>query len=1036
MREFFRGAFLPSPRLLLNCCLALALSPSIGGAQDAPYHHAEHESPHKAMAAAGALHQVNELSNRRRLTTFFVNEQSPFYGVQLNYVNVGRGNLTFLKRDLVRLGRLPIVIGRVYDSRSSGQSDFGGGWKLTVAETIHVEGRNLRYVDASGSEHRLEVDGMRIRSPYPHLTGIERGRRVGPLVELDVGDLVKRFRPIGNTLYLDELRSREGDHLRLEYSGTQVVRVSSNNGRFVALERDSSGRVVGLEDDAGRTVGYEYDGAGRLVGVTDAGGRPWELTYDSRGLLVRVVDPRDSESLAATHGEDGRVQSVRVLFDSMSFEYQGTSTTVRNALQQAATFWQAPSGLTTIAQDFAGSVTEISLSEQLRPLTLTFDGSLMAQLAYGANERLEHLTSYVSSSPKTTELVYDAGGRVSSLLAGDEIVAEYGYDARGRVVSAEDALGHREYEYAGRALRRFTIDYKGLDLQINELGLLTGFRSDKQTVRLSYDERDQLRALNFDQEGQRSQTQFEYGPSGLRTAAAYTLGNDSENQETLAFDYDAVGNLTELLSEKGNGERGGQIYILGDNNELQVLRNSENRRPDLVYEYDFTGRPTAAVLDDRRTSFDYDELGRLTNAYQNDTELFEAYYGPMDVDAATEADTHTAYTAIAAPIASAIFGSLEEIAYARTRGRPYGPIRFNEAMGRFVLAGSLVPAPDRTLLASFQRRALPISMESHGYGGLSAELASAQPMGFDKPSNGLFVPAEFSSLNCYQCAPWVVYSGSGVVLKVNGTSSGTATAYVGQWTTVVVDRTTPYQCVMDTGYGVFYHYFGDDVSEFYAESSSFGTDIESSVGFYPSTSGTRTIGDYILCGCYPPYVTYFTQLGQSVQVLPTCIHHGTPSNGSLSGDSNLSDNGVGYYHFLGSDAQNTDDWACSNWTIYKIQTVGLWWNQSPEIGIGDISRQGGGSFQPDHSSHQNGLDVDVRYVRNDGQEGPLDFDLNPAQYDQTKTQQVVDRFCVAAGASVIYVDQRANLTGACVDPEPNHDDHLHVRFPDPDGLNN
>ena len=36
------------------------------------------------------LNQANELSCRRRLTTLFPNEQSPFYGVQLNFVNVNK----------------------------------------------------------------------------------------------------------------------------------------------------------------------------------------------------------------------------------------------------------------------------------------------------------------------------------------------------------------------------------------------------------------------------------------------------------------------------------------------------------------------------------------------------------------------------------------------------------------------------------------------------------------------------------------------------------------------------------------------------------------------------------------------------------------------------------------------------------------------------------------------------------------------------------------------------------------------------------
>jgi hypothetical protein len=36
--------------------------------------------------------------------------------VQVGYVNVGRGNLTFVRRDLVTVGRIPLVLARVYDS--------------------------------------------------------------------------------------------------------------------------------------------------------------------------------------------------------------------------------------------------------------------------------------------------------------------------------------------------------------------------------------------------------------------------------------------------------------------------------------------------------------------------------------------------------------------------------------------------------------------------------------------------------------------------------------------------------------------------------------------------------------------------------------------------------------------------------------------------------------------------------------------------------------------------------------------------------
>ena len=70
---------------------------------------------------------LNDLSARRRTTTMFPNPQSVFAGVQENFVNTSTGALTFLVRDLVRVGGMPIVMGRVYDSTLTGGSDFGPG---------------------------------------------------------------------------------------------------------------------------------------------------------------------------------------------------------------------------------------------------------------------------------------------------------------------------------------------------------------------------------------------------------------------------------------------------------------------------------------------------------------------------------------------------------------------------------------------------------------------------------------------------------------------------------------------------------------------------------------------------------------------------------------------------------------------------------------------------------------------------------------------------------------------------------------------
>src|SRR5258706_15231079 len=75
-----------------------------------------------------------EFSNRRRANVYFENQQSIFHGVQVHWVNVGVGNLTFARRDLVTVGRLPVMVARIYDSAAGANTDFGTGWKLSATE--------------------------------------------------------------------------------------------------------------------------------------------------------------------------------------------------------------------------------------------------------------------------------------------------------------------------------------------------------------------------------------------------------------------------------------------------------------------------------------------------------------------------------------------------------------------------------------------------------------------------------------------------------------------------------------------------------------------------------------------------------------------------------------------------------------------------------------------------------------------------------------------------------------------------------------
>jgi murein endopeptidase len=104
---------------------------------------------------------------------------------------------------------------------------------------------------------------------------------------------------------------------------------------------------------------------------------------------------------------------------------------------------------------------------------------------------------------------------------------------------------------------------------------------------------------------------------------------------------------------------------------------------------------------------------------------------------------------------------------------------------------------------------------------------------------------------------------------------------------------------------------------------------------------------------------------------------------------------------------------------------------APRVLVGDLSRRHGGFFGRrygglGHRSHQNGLDVDVYYPREDGLERAA---RRPDQVDREAAQELVDRF-VAAGATRIFVGPNVRLRGPrkVVTPLVYHDDHLHVRL--------
>ena len=141
-------------------------------------------------------------------------------------------------------------------------------------------------------------------------------------------------------------------------------------------------------------------------------------------------------------------------------------------------------------------------------------------------------------------------------------------------------------------------------------------------------------------------------------------------------------------------------------------------------------------------------------------------------------------------------------------------------------------------------------------------------------------------------------------------------------------------------------------------------------------------------------------------------------------DTQLPIEGTGYYSY----SQFREKQFGLTETIEAIKKIGELWFAShrtgPVIGIGNISKKGGGPVPP-HSSHQTGLDVDFRLLRTDGARIGITF--HHPNYSRTRTQALVNTIKSNPILKVKLILCNDNkLQG--VQPWPGHDDHLHVRF--------
>jgi len=690
------------------------------------------------------VEQAAEFSSRARANVYFPNLQSIFRGAQFNFVNTGTGNLTFLRRDMVASGRIPLVVARVYDSSSRGTAEFGPGWNLSVAETISLARGKADLTTESGvvvSFVRNGETSFRLEKEYPSdYLRLTRTASDTFQAMLRTG-LLKEFKLIRHEFRLTRVSDNNGNEIRLIYKNGLLARIENAN-HWIALTRSKDGRILSAQDDQDRKVSYAYDGQERLIEATDLGGHSWQYAYTEAGSLKTATDPLKRLNFGIVYDGSGRVSRLQLPSGQIQYNYDPTnpSTVVTDRKQLISRFFHNEEGVTTRVVNALGEETAIGLDSNRNVISLSRNGSIVESMEYDQQHRLLVRHSVTESGSVDRHYSYDpATGLLIGIKTSGRSDQTFSYDPPGNLASATLADGLHKFDYSPHGdLADISVPNVSLKFTADLDGLIASVTDDKNAVTaLQYRAGGELAEASFPD---RTQAKYVYQPSGLRAKLAYKDGRQVQ------YSYDPAGNLTEtkVFDYKGKQVNGQKLEM---NDSYQLVRWVRFDGTETTFQYDANGNLTEIRKGKSTTRFEYDALDRLSAVITPDGQRLTYTYKPGE-RSLIEQYEHASVMVADLRDTSFTFAHPLSATASRPLTATYGTVRFSDTLGTFQLAnadGSEVVRPHENIegalakLHLFEHDATPNATQQD------------KQSSFNAPFNAMFMPAEYLTINC--CPP-------------------------------------------------------------------------------------------------------------------------------------------------------------------------------------------------------------------------------------------------------------------------------------------